>query len=96
MVGTLPTQSQTGYRIRIRIPESGSESLGLLPRQPHRSKLLCHCANEHDEACVHRHSDVVVLGVIHPHKESIVLIALVVLFVVIPLLTAACIHRGGR
>ena len=88
--------SDSDSRIRVGVPWP--------PTQPHRSKLLCRCANDHDEACGHRHSDVVVLGVNHPPKEYIMLdsivtnidlvIVLIVLFLVVPLITGLCIKAG--
>ena len=88
---------------------ASSQQLALLEErhpttQTHRSKLLCHCANEHDEACVHRHSDVVFLGVIHPLRSYTMfdalitnidlVIVLIVLFLVAPILTGLLIDAG--
>ena len=99
MVGTPPHPCSATYptsdsdsRIRVGVPWP--------PTQPHRSKLLCRCAANHDEACGQHPSDVVVLGVIHPHRsytmfENLALgFVLVVAFIGAPLLIAAIVAYG--
>ena len=104
MVGTPPHPCSATYptsdsdsRIRVGVPWP--------PTQPHRSKLLCHCAVDHDEACGRHPSDVVVLGVNHPLKEHIMfdqalveninlILVAIGLFLVVPLLIGLFIDVG--